>query len=657
MASLSEGNRIVRFGAFELDVQSGELRKQGLRTRLTPQSFQVLLLLLERRGEVVTRDALRQKLWPADTFVDFDMGLSSAVKKLREALGDSAENPRFVETLPRRGYRFIAEADRSAASAPDEEGTQRLATPGSGPHRLSARGGLVAVAVLTVALIALVAGGGREWLSRSFATRAAPVEIKSIAVLPLENLSGDASQDYFAEGMTDALITELAQIGRLRVISRTSMMQYRGTRKPLPEIARELNVEAVVEGTVVRVGPRVRITAQLVHAPTDRHLWARSYDRELRDVLALQEEVARAIAQAVQVEVRPDERRRLSQAAAVDPEAYELYLRGRFYWSMRGRENLLKAAGYFQQAIAEDATYAPAYSGLSDTYRQSDQDGVAPDDCMPKAEAAARKALALDDTLAEAHASLAGVLYRYHWDWDGAKREFQRSLDLDPNSAEGHRAYAIYLLTMRRDEEALRQAQRAQGLSPISPVIGVEMAVALMRMERYDEAIEQLRKTRELEPTSPRVDQTLALLYARQGDLPKAIASFEQGRVRKGRSAAAPGPWLGYLSGATGRRPEALAALRALEQRSREQYVTPQHFAIVHLGLGHRKEAFAYLERAYEQRAIEVLGFSGPLFDLLHDDPRYRDLVGRMGLAEAYFPERRTQAPVRAPKTTVAATR
>ncbi len=628
MASLSEGNRVVRFGAFELDVQSGELRKQGLRTRLTPQSFQVLLLLLERRGEVVTRDALRQKLWPADTFVDFDMGLSSAVKKLREALGDSAENPRFVETLPRRGYRFIAGGDEPV-------------TPASGGRRSRAWSALLALAVLAAALIALLASGGREWRSRSFATRAAPVEIKSIAVLPLENLSGDASQDYFVDGMTDALITELAQIGRLRVISRTSMMRYRATRKPLPEIARELNVEAVVEGTVVRVGPRVRVTAQLIHAPTDRHLWARSYDRELRDVLALQEEVARAIAQAVQVEVRPDERRRLSQAAAIDPEAYESYLKGRFYWSMRGRENLLKAAAYFQQAIAEDPTYASAYSGLSDTYRQSDQDGLAPRDCMPKAEAAARKALALDDTLAEAHASLAGVLYRYRWDWDGAKREFQRSLDLDPNSAEGHRAYAIYLLTMRRDEEALPQLRRAQELSPLSPIISIEVAVALMRVGRYDEAIEQLQKARELEPTSARVDQTLALVYSRQGDLRKAIAVFEKGTA-EGRAAG--GPWLGYLYGTAGRNAEARAALRALEERSRHQYVTPQHFATIHLGLGHEKEAFALLERACEQRAIEVLGFSGPLFDRLHDDPRYRDLLGRMGLAEAYFPGRRAEA-------------
>ena len=622
MTSPGDGDRVIRFGTFELDVASGELRKQGRKTRLTPQSFQVLMLLLDHRGEVVTRDALRQKLWPADTFVDFDMGLSSAVKKLREALGDSAENPRFVETLPRRGYRFIAGGDELAAPA-----STRRSWAWSVP---------VAGAVLAIALAALFAGGGREWLSRSVATGTAPVEIKSIAVLPLENLSGDVSQDYFADGMTDALITELAHIGRLRVISRTSVMQYRTARKPVHEIARELNVEAVVEGTVLRAGGRVRITAQLIHAPTDRHLWAKSYERELRDVLALQAEVARAIAQAIQVEVRPDEHR-MSRAPALNPDAYEAYLKGRFYWNMRGRENLRKAAGYFQQATRQDPTYAPAYSGLSDTYRIFDQYGVAPSECMPKAEAAARKALALDDTLSEAHASLAGVLYRYHWDWDGAEREFRRALDLDPNYAEGHRAYAMYLLTIRRDGEALSQVRRAGDLSPLSPVISVEVASALTRVGRYDEAVEQVRSTRELEHASPRVNQTLAMVYLRQGDLLKAIEALENRRVRQGRSAA-PGPWLGYLYGATGRSAPALAALQSLEKRSREEFVSPQHFAIVHLGLGHQKEAFAYLERAFEQRAFELLGFSGPLFDLLHDDPRYRDLVGRMGLAEKYFP-------------------
>ena len=424
-------------------------------------------------------------------------------------------------------------------------------------------------------------------------------------------------------------------------------MQYKKASKSLPLIADELDVDAVVEGAVTRSGDHVRVTAQLIQAATDRHLWARSYDRELRDVLALQGEVAMAIAQAVQVQLRPDERQRLARTATVQPDAYDSYLKGRFYWTMRGRENLLKAAGYFQQAIATDPAYAPAYSGLSDTYRQFDQQGMAPRECMPKAEAAARKALEVDDTLAEAHASLAGVLYRFHWDWDAAEREFARSLALDPSYAEGHRAYAIYLLTMRRNEEALVHARRARELSPLSPVIGVELATALARLRRYDETFEQLRKTRELEPTFARVDQTLALAYAQQGDPNKAIAVFEKRRADRSPAAAAAGPWLAYLYGVTGRSAEALPALRALEWRSRQQYVTPQQFAVVHLGLGHKEEAFTLLDKAYEQRAIEVLGFSGPLFDLLHDEPRYRDLVGRMGLADAYFPERRADAPGR----------
>jgi TolB-like protein len=494
------------------------------------------------------------------------------------------------------------------------------------------------VAVVVVAGLVL-SGMGRSWRSRP-----STPQIRSLAVLPFQNLTGDREQDYFVDGMTEALTTDLAQIAALKVISRTSAMQYKGAHKSLPLIADELGVDAVVEGAVTRSGDRVRVTAQLIQASTDRHLWARSYDRELRDVLILQREVARAIAQAVQVQLRPEEWQRLSRTATVHPEAYDSYLKGRFYWSMRGRENLLKAAGYFQQAIAADPTYAPAYSGLSDAYRQSDQQGMAPRECMPKAEAAARKALELDDTLAEAHASLAGVLYRYQWDWDGAKREFERSLELDPNYAEGHRAYAIYLLTMRRDEQALTEAKRAQELNPLSSVIGVELATALTRVGRYDEAIERLRKTRELEPTGSRVNQTLALVYFAQGDARKAIDVFEKGRAGQGRSAAPPGPWLGYLYGITGHRAEALAALHALEQRSLEQYVPPQQLAIIHVGLGEPEQAFALLEKAHERHEVEVLGFSGPLFDLFHDDPRYRKLVDRMGLTAAYFPPRRADA-------------
>jgi TolB-like protein/DNA-binding winged helix-turn-helix (wHTH) protein/Tfp pilus assembly protein PilF len=635
MASPGQGPRIIRFGAFELDVQSGELRKQGLKTRLTPQSFQVLLLLLERPGEVVTREQLREALWPADTFVDFEMGVNSAVKKLRDALGDPAENPRFVETLPRRGYRFIAPMEKPAALAQDEPAPASPVEPARAVQERTTRRRTVAVAA--VIAVALAAGATWGWRRARAARAAAP--IRSVVVLPFENLTGNAEQNYFVDGVTEALTTDLAQIRALKVISRTSAMQYKGARKPLPQIAGELGVDAVVEGAVMRSGERVRVSAQLIDALTDHHLWARSYDRELRDVLGLQSELAQAIAQAVQVEVRPEERRRLSRAAAVHPEAYENYLKGRFYWGLRGRENILKAAGYFQQAIADDPAYAQAYSGLSDVQRGFSVNGVAPPrECMPKAEAAARKALALDDTLAEAHASLAGVLYEYHWDWEGAEREFQRALDLDPNYAEGHRAYAVYLLMVHRNQEALREAERARERSPLSPVINVELAYALARAGRYDEALERLRQTRELDPNFFRLGPTLALTYAQRGDFAKAIAVFEERKARTGHAAAPAGPLLAYLYGVTGRRAEALRALRALEDPSRQQRVGPQGRAIAHLGLGDKAEAVALLERACEERAIDVLYFSGLLFDGLHDDPKYRDLVTRMGLAKAYFP-------------------
>ena len=355
-----------------------------------------------------------------------------------------------------------------------------------------------------------------------------PAPITSIAVLPFDNLGRDPEQDYFVDGMTDAIITNLAQVRALRVISRTSVTQYERTDKLLPRIAEDLNVDAIVEGTVMRSGDRVRVTAQLIHAATDRHLWARTYERELRDVLALQAELAAAIAQAVQVKVQPEEQRRLAARGTVDPEAYDAYLKGRFFWNKRSPQGIAKGIEYFQQAIDRDPTYAPAYSGLSDAYRMSGLATLPPREYMPKAEAAARKALALDETLAEAHSSLAGVLYRYHWDWEGAEREFQRCLELDPNYAEGHRAYAIYLLTVRRHEEAVAEARRARELSPLSPVINVELATALVRVGRYDEAIQQVQRTLEIDRKFFRAYATLALAYEGQGDRSKAVAALEK---------------------------------------------------------------------------------------------------------------------------------
>jgi TolB-like protein/DNA-binding winged helix-turn-helix (wHTH) protein/Flp pilus assembly protein TadD len=627
-----------RFGEFEFDPASGELHKDGAKVRLQEQPFQILTLLLKRPGEVVTREEVRQALWPGDTFVDFDVGLNSAIKRLRDALNDSADSPRFVETLPRRGYRFVATVETSRVPAPPAlEAPPRTASPPVEGEARAKRGGVrlrswgVATAVAAAVLMSGLAATGK-W--RHLRGPLASVPIRSLAVLPFENLTGDAEQDYFADGMTDSLITSLAQVHALRVISRTSVMQYRRANKALPRIAEELDVDAVVEGTVSRAGDRVRITAQLIQATTDRHLWAQSYEREARDVLSLQREVAAAIAQAVEVKLQPEEKVRMTRAAApVQPEAYEDYLKGRFYWSKRSPETSLKAVGYFQQAIARDPAYAPAYSGLSDTYRAFDVQGLAPPrECMPKAEEAARKALALDDTLAEAHASLAGVLYRYDWDWPGAEREFRLSLELEPSYAEGHRAYAVYLMTVRRHEEALAEARRARELSPLSLVINTELGMALVRLGRYDEALEQLHKTLEIDPKFARAYQTMAFAYEGKGDWPRALEVFEK---RPGGGQGRSNAWLGYAYGVTGRRKEALEILARTEKLSHEHYVTPQSFAIIHLGLGDTEQAMAWLEKAYDERAFEVLGFSGALFDRLSGDGRFQDLLRRMRLPTA----------------------
>src|SRR5260221_1086347 len=625
---MEAARQTYRFGDFEFDSTSGELRKDGLKVRLQEQPFQILTLLLKRPGEVVTREEVGRALGPGDTFVDFDVGLNSAVKRLRDALSDSADSPRFVETLPRRGYRFIAPLEAPPVSPP--AAPQAPPRPALPPRsRLPPWGGAAAV----VAAVALVAGLIVTGTWPRLRGQLASTPIRSLAVLPFESLTGDAEQDYFVDGMTDAVITDLAQVRALRVISRTSVTQYKLAKKALPRIAEELGVDAVVEGTVSRSGDRVRVTAQLIQAATDRHLWAQSYDREVRDVLGLQSEVAAAIAQAIQVKLQPEEKRRMSRTQApVRPEAYEAYLKGRFYWSKRSPKTSLKAVDYFQQAIEQDPAYAPAYSGLSDTYRAFDLQGLAsPRECMPKAEAAARKALALDDTLAEAHASLAGVLYRYDWDWEGAEREFRLSLELEPNYAEGHRAYAVYLMTVRRHEEALAEAQRARELSPLSLVINAELGLALVRLGRYDEAIEQSQKTLEIDPKFGRAYQTLAFAYEGKGDWPRAMEAFE----RRGGGQGRPNAWLGYAYGVTGRRREALEMLARLETLSHEQYVSPQGPAIIHLGLGNKDEAMTWLEKAYDARAFEVLGFSGPLFDRLSGDPQFQDLLRRMRLPTA----------------------
>jgi len=523
--------RVVKFGVFEVDLQAGEVRKAGMRQKLAGQPFQVLQALLERPQEIVTREELRERLWPGNTFVDYELALKKAVNRLREVLGDSAESPRFIETVPRRGYRFLStvETAERPATIPAATGSP---TSLKIPWALTTGLTLAAVAVL------LFASNSDKLRTRIFAKSRAH-EIRSIAVLPLENLSKDPSQDYFSEGITDALTTELAQIGALRVISRTSAEHFKGTRETLPEIGRALNVEAIVEGSVTRSENRVRVTAQLIDAPSDRHLWAKSYERDLKDVLALQDELARDIAEEIRVKLTPEERTRLTDARPVNPEAHEAYLRGRFLWNQRTESQLQKAKDYFEQAIAKDPGYAAAYSGLADTYFYLSYGWghIPPKEGMPLARAAALKSIELNVSAAEGHASLGTVKFLYDWDWQGAEQELRRAIALNPNYEMGHHAYSVLLGAEKRYEESVAEARKAVEVDPLSVPAHNIYSSMLAAANRWDEAFLEDQKALELDPNPTHLamfHDRMAYYYQRKGMINEAIEEELKARTAKG---------------------------------------------------------------------------------------------------------------------------
>jgi TolB-like protein/DNA-binding winged helix-turn-helix (wHTH) protein/Tfp pilus assembly protein PilF len=651
MPDATQALAVRRFGAFEINLQSGELRKNGIRLRLSGQPFQVLAVLIERAGEAVTREELQSKVWSADTFVDFDHGLNNAVARIREVLDDSSDTPRYIETIPRRGYRFIAPlAGVPLATAslpnPEWEPQNRVEAAGQAVEAAGAfksesialpklrRRWLGAATIAAMLAAALSGWSWRDSLRRIVSPGRAPV-IRSLAVLPLENLTGDASQEYFADGMTDALITDLAQIGALRVISRTSVMRYKGSRKSLPEIARELSVDGIVEGTVMRSGDHVRITSQLIYAPADQHLWARSYERDLSNVLTLQGEVARTIAEEVRVAVTPEERARLTVRSTVNPEAYEANLKGRYFWNKRTTEGSLKAMEYFQQAIDKDQAYAPPYVGLADTYAHLANWGLlAPREAIPKAKAAALKAVELDDRLAEAHVSLGMVRLQYEWDWPAAGKDFERALVLNPASPAAHLWYSKYLMVLRRSDEALAEAKKAVGLDPVSPDVNHQVAWLLNVAGRYDEAIKWERRTLDMDPGFPPAHSVLASAYEGKGMHDEAVAEAKRLLALSPDTTDALGS-LAYIHARTGERSQALRELASLGAFSKHKYVPSIDFATAYLGLGDKEQAFRWLEKACEERSgylpwVTVSAKWAPL----RSDPQYSDLLRCMGLPE-----------------------
>jgi TolB-like protein/DNA-binding winged helix-turn-helix (wHTH) protein/Tfp pilus assembly protein PilF len=622
--------RLVRFGVFELDLHSGELRKQGRKVHLEGQPVQVLICLLENPGALVTREELHRKLWSDDTFVNFEHGLNAAVKRLRQALSDSADNPRFVETLPRRGYRFIApvhtagDADRDlppVTTCSDTSQTPAAPAPSRWPQAWTISG----IAVL----LALAASAG--WMLRP-ANHAQQV-IRSLAVLPLENLSGDVSQDYFSDGMTDELITELGQISELRVISRTSMMTYKNTRKSLPEIARQVNVDAVVEGSVLRSGQQVRITAQLIQAATDKHLWAHSYEGDLRDTLALQKQVARSIAGQIQIKLSPKEQADLKSSKTVNPEAYEAYLKGRYFWNKRTADSFRQAIGHFHQAIDKDPSYAPAYAGLADSYALSgdwEYGAMAPKEAYPRAKEAALKAMALDDTLGEAHISLAFSPQNFDWDWESAGREFARGIGLSPGYATGHHWYAWYLTALGRNTEAIAEMKKAENLDPLSLIIGADLAEELLIAHRYDEAIQQSQKTIDMDPRFAVAHYELGQAFVQQRRYGEAIAEFQKSIELSGGSSTCTSN-LAYAYAVSGKRDEALNILGDLTKRSAQGFSNAHEVALVYVGLNENDRAMTWLETAYQERFNPTI-LLRPAFDPLRSDPRFQGLIRRIGL-------------------------
>ena len=630
----------LRFGTFELDLRAGELRKHGLRVRLQEQPFQILAMLLEHPGEVVTREELQKKLWPSDTFVDFDHGLNKAISKIREALGDSAESPRFVETVARRGYRFLAEV-KSSDSAPvrsPELAAPLPPGPGSGDRGDIASKSAEPKKLLpslawkfSAFMLLLLTASLAAWKLHAW-NRPSHV-IRSLAVLPLESLSSDASQDYFADGMTDELISDLGQISALRVISRTSVMTYKHARKPLPQIARELNVDAVVEGTVLRSGDQVRITAQLIEASTDKHLWSQSYEGELRDTLALQNQVARAIADQIRINLNPQEQAALKTVKVVNPQAYESFLKGRYFWNKRTADSLKVALAYFRQAIDEDPNYAQAYSGLADTYALLGDWQYAvmtPKEALPKAKAVATKALELDSTLGEAHNSLAFCLDGFDWDFDSAGKEFRQAIELNPGYATAHHWYAWHLSLLGRYNEAIPEMRRAESLDPLSLIINADLAELLVLAHSYDESIEQSRKTIEMDPNFAFAHIQLAQAYLAKHRNEEAVAELEKAvQLSAGSPASKANLARAYV--AVGKRSEAQKLLSDLKKRSSPSSSYAAEISVIYAALGDADQAMHWLEKGYEERFNPGV-LLRPGFDPLRSDPRFEDLVRRIGL-------------------------
>ncbi len=616
MRSLStetEPTGVLRFGVFELDPRAGELRKSGTLVKLQPQPLKVLALLASRQGELVTREEIQQQVWGGETFVDFEQGLNYCIRQIRDALGDDADSPRYVETLPRRGYRFLAPVTgaqpQAAVPAAEEQPSRQRTT------------GFRWIVAVTLVVVLGVAG---NWLwRRTLSKPRIPTDRKAmLVVLPFENLSNDPEQEYFSEGLTDEMITQLGALApkRLGVIARTSAMRYKNTEKTAQEIGRELGVDYILEGTVRREGQRVRITTQLIQVSDQTHLWAESHERELASVFEIQRDVSQRVAQSLALELLPAPRKWSSV-----PDAHEAYLRGR-YFSQRGSAG--EAARSFRQAIEADPNYAAAYAGLANTLVFAAPAAK----YMPHARDAAQKALELDDSLSDAHSALGTVKFMYEWDWPAAEKSFHRAFELDASNAEAHLRYSNYLAAMGRMDKALVEARLAQQSDPLSPIIGQSIGRYYAMLGQYDRAIELYKKTLELDPNFRWSVISLSFAYEAKGDYDQWLAYQKRARVLF-QSPPGTGDEMeqAYREGGY---PAAMRRLNQMyEEEAREDRMASATLAINYSKLGDKEKALYWLERAYESHTRDLIYLNVmPEYDPIRNDPRFQAVVRKIGL-------------------------
>jgi len=619
MAGDADQSRTVRFGAFEADLRTGELRKNGLKIKLKDQPFRVLIILLRHAGDVVTREELRRELWSNDTFVDFDHGLNAAVRRLRDALDDSAENPRFIETLPRHGYRFITTTVRNPIQ-PE--------TPASPLRRRSVP---VLAALFLIALALFVWGRNNLRGAGLFGTAVQP-QIHSLAVLPFTNISGDPQHESFADGMTEALITELSRIGPLRVISQTSMMQYKGEKKKsLPQIGRELNVDAVLEGSALRVGNRVRVATHMIYVPTDQSLMAETHEGDLGDILKIQREVAKSISARVRIKLTPQQQFRLDAVPKVDPDAYQAYLAGT-HVDLSGYQGIKTSQSYFLKAIEKDPDFSPAHTGLAATHvLLAAQRWQSPREAFPSAKQAVHKALELDDSNCEAHLLLGRISWQYDWDWQTAEKEYRRALALCPNDCGTHGEYGVYTAVNGRIADSRAEVAKSRELDAIRSEPFVGEAVINYHLRDYKALIEIGRAFVAQNSNDWLAHNWLGVGYEGSGQILQAIPEYQKA-VELSQGDSDPGAQLAHAYAASGRKSEAQKILREWLDQSERAYVSPYMIAAVYAGLGKKDKAFEYLEKAYQERSSDLSYFlrADLRMDSLRSDPRFQDLVSRI---------------------------